>query len=280
MASSARVTIALAAITAVMGFTTSAFAADITITHDTTLTADQSGTIFVGADDITLDCAGHTVSATGWAAIDLTNHTGVTIENCKVGGAEGAGIWVHRSSGNTIVGNTASGNGTGIWLFEGSANNVVRGNDVSDNSFYGLWIQIDSNGNTIASNVANGMQYSGIFLIFVSHNTLTGNTTNGNGGAPVGPLDAGQGIYLFNANDNVLDGNAASGNVSDGFQLRFSNGNRLTGDDGSRNRRNGFTFWDSSSGNTIDRATMNRNTYDGFQIVFSPSNTVSNSTGN
>jgi parallel beta-helix repeat protein len=280
MAFTARLTIALVAITAALGFTTSAFGADITITHDTTLTADQSGTTFVGADGITLDCAGHTVSATGWAAIDLTNHTGVTIENCNVVGAEGAGIWVHGSSGNTIVDNTASGNGTGIWLFEGSANNVVRGNDVSNNSFYGLWVQSDSNGNAIANNVASRMQYSGIFLIFVSHNTLTGNTTNANGGAPVGPLDAGQGIYLVQSHSNTIDGNSASGNISDGFQLRSSNDNALRNDNGSKNGRDGFGLWDQSARNRIDGAVMNGNRFDGVQVVVSPSTTVTNSEGN
>src|SRR5438045_3177683 len=148
---------ALLVIAAAFGFVPAAHAADLTLTSDTTLGADVSGTIFVGADDITLDCAGHTVSSSAWAAIDITGHTGVTVKNCRVTGANGAGIWMNGSSGNPITGNTATGNGTGIWLFVGSSNNVVRGNDVSGNSFYGLWIQIDSNGNTIANNVANGM---------------------------------------------------------------------------------------------------------------------------
>src|SRR4051812_23639190 len=227
-------TIAVCAIAAALIATPAAFAGDITVTQDTTLTADRTGTIFVGADGITLDCAGHTVSSSSWAAIDLTNRTGVTVQNCHVGGAQGAGIWMNGSSGNTIVGNTATGNATGIWLFDHSSNNVVPGNDTSGNSNYGIWVQIESNGNTLAGNTANGMQYSGIFVIFASHNTLMGNTANGNGGAPVGPLDAGQGIYLVFADNNVLESNSASGNVSDGFQLRFSNGNTLSNDNGSR----------------------------------------------
>jgi len=251
----------------------------LVVTSDTTLSEDHSGNLVIGADGVTLDCAGHLIAGAGWAGIDLTGRTGVTIRNCRVSGFT-VGVWLNGSSGNAIVGNTTSGNANGILLFGGSSTNVVRGNDTSGNVDYGIFLDDGSNANTVAGNVANGMQYSGIFLLNVSDDTLSGNTASSNGGAPVGPLDAGQGIYLFNADHTTLDGNSASGNVSDGFQLRFSTGNRLTGDDGSRNQRDGIALWDSSSGNTVDGATLNGNTSDGAQVVISPSNTLSNSTGN
>jgi parallel beta-helix repeat protein len=268
-------------VAAALSYSPTAFAADVTITSNTTLAADQSGTIVIGADNITLDCAGHTVSSNEFAAIDVTGRTGVTIENCRIGGNAFAGISLDASSGNTIAGNAPSGTLNGILLFGGSSNNVVRGNDTSGNVDYGIFLAGGANANTIANNVANGMQYSGIFLFFVSNNTVSGNTANGNGGAPVGPLDAGQGIYLYNADHTVLDGNSASGNVSDGIQLRFSNGNRITEANASQNRRDGIAFWDGSSSNAVDRATLNGNTNDGIQIVLSSANAVvSNSVGN
>jgi parallel beta-helix repeat protein len=263
-----------------LGYSPAAFAADLTITNNTTLSGDVSGTVFVGADNVSLDCAGHSVSSGNFAAIDVTAHSGVTIENCRVGGAAVAGIWLNGASGNTIVDNTTSGNANGILLFGGSSNNVVRGNDTSGNLDYGIFLDQGSNANTVAGNVANGMQYSGIFLLNVSSNTLSGNTAGSNGGASVGPLDAGQGVYLFNADHTTLDGNSASGNVSDGFQLRFSNANRLTNDTSAHNQRDGIALWDGSSGNTVNRATLNGNGSDGTQVVISPSNKVSNSTGN
>jgi parallel beta-helix repeat protein len=135
-------------------FASPAAAADMTITQSTRLTADVSGTIFVGADGITLDCAGHQITTSAWAAVDLTDRTGVTVKNCRVGGAS-VGIWMNRSSGNRITGNTATGNGTGIWLFDRSQDDVVSGNDASGNSGYGFWIQGGSDGNLVSDNTAN-----------------------------------------------------------------------------------------------------------------------------
>jgi trimeric autotransporter adhesin len=282
-------------------------AADTFLTQSTTLTSDVSGPVVIGADNITLDCAGHRITATGWAAVDLTDRTGVTVKNCHVGGAT-VGIWLNRSSGNRIAGNTANGVAAGVWLFDHSQGNVVTGNDTSGNPEYGIWIQIESNGNLVSGNVANGNLYSGIFVIFASHNTLTGNTANGNGGAPVGPLDAGQGFYLFGANANTLTGNTATGNVSDGFQLRGSSANTLTQDNGSTNGRNGFGLFEGSNGNTLAddtssdgrgagiqagfwlqdssdnslaRNTANDNRYDGLIVINAHGSTrIADSTGN
>ena len=239
----------------------------MTITQSTKLTADVSGTIFVGADGITLDCAGHQITTSAWAAVDLTDRTGVTVKNCRVAGAS-VGIWMNRSSGNRITGNTATGNGTGIWLFDHSQDNVVSGNDSSGNSFYGFWIQGGSDGNLVSDNTANDNPYSGIFVIFSSQDTLNGNTANGNGGAPVGPLDAGQGFYLFGADHNTLADNVATGNVSDGFQLRQSPGNTLGRNDGSANGRNGFGLFEGSNGNTLDFNRSNGGRGPGYMAGF------------
>ncbi len=54
---------------------------------DTTLTADCEGGIIIGltGDNITLDCAGHTVTGPGFGGgIRVYNRTGVTVQNCTV----------------------------------------------------------------------------------------------------------------------------------------------------------------------------------------------------
>jgi hypothetical protein len=73
------------------------------ITTDTTLTEDHdAGSVDVGiefaADDVTLDCAGYTVSGGGiGSGILIEGHTGVTVKNCLVT-AFSSGIVIGGSS--------------------------------------------------------------------------------------------------------------------------------------------------------------------------------------
>jgi len=57
----------------------------MTIIDDTTLTENHDGNIIIGANRLTLNCAGYMVSSlvsgTG-IGIDLNNRTKVTIKNC------------------------------------------------------------------------------------------------------------------------------------------------------------------------------------------------------
>ncbi len=133
-----------------------------TITKNTTLVADvgpcPGDGIIIGADNITLNLNGHTVSGTpgpgdGFAAgIRLEDRTGVTVTGLPgksgrkgtVTGFDG-GIAVYRGSGNTIqnlevrdnIGPDREGTelGDGIGLFN-SANNRVLDNLVAHNGFY------------------------------------------------------------------------------------------------------------------------------------------------
>jgi parallel beta-helix repeat protein len=239
------------------------------------------GSVVIGADGVTLDCAGHRIAGAGWAGIDLTARTGVTIRNGRVSGFT-VGMWLNGSSGNAIVGNKASGNANGILLFGGSSNKVFRGNDANGNVDYGIFLDQGSNANTVAGNVAKGMQYSGIFLLNLSNNTLTGNTTSSNGGAPVGPLDAGQGIYLFNADHTMLDGNSASGNVSDGFQLRGATHTLIQNNRSLANRRIAIGLFADDFGTLSTRNTITGNlargnaTLDAQDIAAAGANTWTN----
>ena len=65
-----------------------ASAGTMTITADTTLTADHNGQIRIEADGVTLDCAGYNVTGPGvgtlTTGINLVGSTGVTVKNCHV----------------------------------------------------------------------------------------------------------------------------------------------------------------------------------------------------
>ncbi len=133
-----------------------------TITKNTTLVADvgpcPGDGIIIGADNLTLNLNGHTVSGTpgpgdGFAAgIRIVDRTGVTVTGLPgksgrkgtVTGFDG-GIAVYRGSGHTIQNLEVRDNigpdradvelGDGIGLFN-SANNRVIDNLVAHNGFY------------------------------------------------------------------------------------------------------------------------------------------------
>jgi parallel beta-helix repeat protein len=145
------------------------------ITTSTTLTADvgpcSSDGLVIGADNVTLNLAGHSVSGVpnhpgNGAGIISEDHSGVVIMGGtvqsfdagvailggsgntvqrmvlthNVGTSEtdfGDGVAIAASDGNTIQYNTVSFNGPydGIGLFNVSSHNTIRYNVISDNNF-------------------------------------------------------------------------------------------------------------------------------------------------
>ncbi len=118
-----------------------------TITTSTTLDSDMfcSGTgITIGADNIVLDCAGHSITGTGpdismYRGIYLFGRTGVTVKNCVVTNF-GAGITIESGSYNTLTGNTASSN---VWPgieLQSSSHNTLTSNTAINNGQFGFGI--------------------------------------------------------------------------------------------------------------------------------------------
>ena len=169
------------------------------------------------------------------------------------------------SGGNTLTGNTASGNGYGFALSAGGSGNTLTGNTASGNGFDGFLL-FSSSGNTLTGNIASG-NGNGFVLVGGSGNTLTGNTASGNG------FD---GFVLFATSGNTLTGNTASGNLRDGFRLESSSSNTLTGNTASGND-NGFVLF-GGSGNTLTGNTASGNLGDGFRLEFSSGNTLTGNT--
>ncbi len=127
----------------------------LTIQVTTTLTENHLGSIIIGADGITLDCAGHTVSGIGsGTGINLTERTGVTIKNCQVTGFR-VGFNIVSSSHNTLTKNTANGNVVHGFLLITSTDNTLTKNEANDNGSHGFFL-ISSSGNTLTKNAACG----------------------------------------------------------------------------------------------------------------------------
>ncbi len=152
------------------------------ITATTTLTADvgpcPADAIIIGADNITLNLAGHQLIGAGpddgsHAGVLVANHHGVTVTgNSNLSGPKGvirdfnAGVIVIGGSANTITnlavrhnqgGDTDALYGDGIAVFFSAENRIV-GNDVVDNGPYDgiALLGFGSDRNTIQGNDVEG----------------------------------------------------------------------------------------------------------------------------
>ena len=162
---------------------------------DTTLSGDIGPCstpvgLRISNNNITLDCAGHTISGTNVpfsAGIVSAGFTGVTIKNCNMTGFF-QGIYIDFGSNVNLI------------------NNVLNGNS------FGIFVQRTS-GMIITGNIANGNSQDGVFMGFgASPNTLTGNTANNN---------------FRGFEDATRDsGTSGTGNTYSG---NFCNGNRFVG---------------------------------------------------
>ena len=197
-----------------------------TITTDLTLNSDftcSGNGITIGADGITLDCAGHSIIGSGtdlndYTGIYLFGRTGVTIKNCVVTKFGGKGIFLSSSSSNIITNNNVNNNmGTGIFLLSSSNNNIIN-NNANDNTKPGIFLQSGSNYNILTSNTVSKNTNDGISLVDSSSNTLTSNTANNN---------TQHGIVLGRSNNNILTSNTANNNDWYSVALYESSNNKI-----------------------------------------------------
>ena len=104
------------------------------IASDTTLTEDHTGSIVINADNVTLDCAGFTVTGLpGEQGIHVDGRDDVTIRNCRVTMALN-GIAVTGFSERTLVtDNTALGNANAGIAADDAVDTRIVGNSTTGN---------------------------------------------------------------------------------------------------------------------------------------------------
>ena len=185
------------ALASILAFaSTSAFASSGTldIATDTVLHEDHIGPITFVADSVTLNCAGHQVSAPGEIqAILIQQRARVTVKNCRITGGV-FGLYVIDSSDIVIKDNVAFGNeGTGMFL-------------------------TSSDGLTIQNNLSTNNGIAGIDAQFLTHSTVHYNTAIRNGF---------YGFLFLVDNDSEFTHNFAAGNTAFGFIFFSSSGNLL-----------------------------------------------------
>lgn len=240
----------------------------LVITSNTTFTEDHIGGVWMGADDITLDCAGHTISAPpegGYFGVSVYYQSNVTIKNCRVTGFT-QGINVDHTSGVRVLGNTSFANsGSGFFIPE-STGTVLDGN-VAANNCQGIVISA-STGITVTNNRVDGSCRDGIVLDLSSGNTLVGNESRGNG----------RGLVMVSSHDNVVASNTFEDNREEeagwGVLVIGSSGNTFTGNLTARNGADGFRLEEGSNGNVLRENTATGNVGPGVSLSNSDDNVV------
>jgi parallel beta-helix repeat protein len=252
----------------------------------TVLTEDHLGQIVVTADNVTLDCAGHQVSGTGFAGISVVDLSGVTVTRCRVSGFTN-GINVFRTNAVTLRGNTASGNQNGLAVGASSSASVL-GNVSSANAIDGVMLTDGNSGSYLSGNLstANGNQgfsaygagAGNVWFANTAHNDNGGFFLgNSNGNSLIANLSSGHrfsGFQFEHSDGTTLLANVATGNASDGFNFQDSAGNTVTGNQAKGNGK-GFGLFFDSSGSTFRANQALRNATTGFLLGSSHNNTFS-----
>ena len=228
------------------------------ITVDTTLTEDHDGRFEIDADNVTLDCDGHTITGPGRLAglpgIWLSGRTGVTVKNCVLVDFNDA-FRVIDSHGNTFIGNSMSTLRQGFTL-SGSTNNTIDGNTITDaNDFFAISLGASSHGNTVTNNSVMDTPV-GFYVEFSDNNTLTGNTAT---------QVSGNAFDVKSSDGNTLSNNVAS-QVTNGFIVWEGAADNVLTDNQALDGGTGFELATSSHHNTLTNNTADGNSESGFLL--------------
>ena len=232
-----------------------------TITSDMNLTGDLSASsgyaLIIGADDITLNCAGHSITGTGAdVGVLVSNHTNVTIKNCVVSNFSFA-IFLGMSSDCNVTNNTVDDNWQGIYLAP------LQNPDTSE--------VYTSDNNTIEGNMFDSNN-EGISVRAGSYNNMTNNNITNTGSNPDVPypnndpvdpgtgwqyieIDTGAGISMMlqmdlSCNNNIIDNNRVINGAMDGLIVVGSTSNTFSNNVFVNNGNNGINL-QSSPGDTL-----------------------------
>jgi parallel beta-helix repeat protein len=157
-----------------------------TITKNSTLinnlTTSSQICINIAADNVVLDCNGHSITGpglSGRAAVYAEGRRNLVIKNCVVEKFE-RGIQLNYSNSSSIYGNIARDGTEGISMYNGSSNNKVYNNTAYE-TVVGVYAYLNSNNNEIYNNtvylndwgvcVSEGSIYNKVYNNIAYNNT-------------------------------------------------------------------------------------------------------------
>ena len=192
---------------------TSSSRGPLDVIGDRTLDGDHFGQILVLSGDVTLDCAGHTVSGRSlnpaWSGILLSQRSGVTIRNCVVDDFN-TGVVIESSSHNTFEDNTISNVRQGFTLHDSDNNRLLRNSVVGASDWFAYGFFGGSDNNEVRHNCASATSGIGFMIQGANNNLFVSNIASGNYGNGFGVNSPAIG--------NVYTANTANNNTNHDFE--------------------------------------------------------------
>ena len=213
------------------------------ITQDTTLDSDlvncPGDGVVIGADDITLDLAGHTIDGVGaqagGAGVDNDEgHDGVEVRRGRIQEFH-SGVYFDFGDEGLLRGLTITDSGAAFQLWDSDFNTIER-NVLSA----GIALYADSDGNTIDRNTTNGPGTHVLVFGFGGDRLADGNRITRNRMIGAGESYA---IYAGFVNDTVIEGNQIRNHSGIGISVNAQ---------GMSNRIQGNTLYDTGEGIALD----------------------------
>ncbi|MHA3964715.1 MAG: right-handed parallel beta-helix repeat-containing protein [Candidatus Thorarchaeota archaeon SMTZ1-45] len=205
------------------------------------------------------------------SCISISNtRVSFTISNCSLTGASwdwlpGAGIFLENVTSGELVNNTCYSNDEyGIYLRKSSFN-TVSDNTCNNNRFGICLVALHGNNmfNTVSNNSCSYNTQCGIYLdaiyATVSNNIVDNNTCTSNGN---------YGIYFLHSNDNIVGNNTCSSNGDYGIFL-YNAGSSTVSDNLCNNNRIGIFLYSSGEiimFNTVSNNSCSNNTQCGIYL--------------
>jgi uncharacterized delta-60 repeat protein len=259
----------------------------LTIISNTRLTQDHLGSIVIAANNVTLDCAGHTITGPGDVGVRVESRSWVTVKNCNVTGFD-QGILVQDSERVRLVRNRLFDNGIGIHFGASRFNHLELNRVEGNTSWAGLLLE-GSNSNTLMNNKVDGTGGGhGIYLTESDANIFLWNTVTSNGASGIlfDTSDANSvrcntfsgnswaGVVLLGSAHNRIEANRSEGNGGGFWLWSGSTSNTLIGNSAVGNGGSGFDLEEESNNNVIVGNTAQQNAERGFLLVTASTNTL------
>ncbi len=225
--------------------------------------------IVISSQNITLDCAGYSISSLYNQSGIYSNQKNTTIKNCIIAmgsGTGGYGIELVKGANNSnIISNSLGNQNRGISVTSASNVKIEKNNaNVSCSNCYGAYIYSSPNSelaqNDFFSKNSYGLYFSSMKYSSSSENNIKSESThaiyilnsNNNLINAFGISTKGVGIYLSSSNYNQIIDSIGISNSSYGIYLYRSSNNILAKNNASTNTSYGIYLSSSNYNNLID----------------------------
>lgn len=112
------------------------------------------------------------------SGIHLSSHTSGNNISCNILSNNLYGIRLYNSSNNILTGNRVSNNGYGIYLYS-SSYNILNCNIATANA-QGIWVKWASHNNVLVANNVSNNSYNGIWICSSNNNMVARNSVSNN----------------------------------------------------------------------------------------------------